>query len=223
MQPINLRSIVAPWGIFYQSTLSSLVVTDHGNQAIKMIRLDASSYSSKVITMTQSYLEKPTGISMTRSGDYVITDTGSRANKIGVYCPTSNYVAKIREFGAHGDNEGEILNANYVTVDHQDRVIVSDWESHHVKVFSTSGQQLLKFSCCASDGKEMSPQGLAIDDSNNILVADQSVGGVTMYSPDGQLIGTVVNTKGSPWGISYLDQQRMLAVTTDKGLEMYKL
>jgi hypothetical protein len=86
------------------------------------------------------------------------------------------------------------------------------------------------------------PQGLAVDAANNILVADQSdcsgdgqrkegeadaVGRVLKFSPDGKFIEVVQSWKasdfGRPWGLAYNDDDRMLAVTTDAGLRMYRL
>lgn len=99
----------------------------------------------------------------------------------------------------------------------------------------------------SSDGgcgrRRMLPQGLAIDAADNILVADQSdccndggqqreadaeaMGRVLKFSPDGQFIELVQSWKasdyGRPWGLAYDDDGRMLAVSTDAGVRVYRL
>ncbi|ESO01060.1 hypothetical protein HELRODRAFT_175087 [Helobdella robusta] len=223
---INTRQVVEPWSIIFQSSGNSIIVTDHASRAIKRIQLDESGKCSRVLTMSQSYLDRPTGISMTRCGDYVVTDSGNRPHRLAVYFQTSNYVERKLEFGNRGKGDSEVGLSNYVVVDHRDRVIVSDIEERHVKVFSAEdGSQILKFSCsCSFDGtKEMEPQGVAVDDANNIFVADQAMRGIAMFSGEGQLINNVVSTKGSPWGLAYLDELRILAAATDKGLEVFEL
>lgn len=211
--------IVQPWGLCYNESTSSILLTDHGNPSLKTIRVG----STREVRVHRCQSDRPSGVAVTRSGDLVLTDTGSRRFKVGVYSLVQGRMSRTREFGCHGDGEGEVLRANYVIVDHNDRVIVSDCESHTVKVFSLAGQQLLKFSSSGSDGREMCPQGVAVDDCNNIFVADQAIGAVVKYSPHGQLIDTVVQTSGTPWGISVSWEENMLAVATDRGLEAYRL
>ena len=224
-QFVNARQVLEPWGMLYQQSNNSLVLTDPTNHSIKMIRLDETRKCSRVFTMYQSNNDRPTGIATTRSGSFVVADSGGRINRLGVYVATSNVLEKRFEFAARGHGDGEVALANYIAVDHQDRVIVSDVEAKQVRIMSLEGHQLLKFSCsCSFDGsKEMEPQGVAVDDSNNILVADQAMKGVGMFSSEGALIGHVASTKGKPWGLAYLDHLRLLAVATSFGLEMFEL
>lgn len=211
--------IVQPWGLCYNDSTSSILLTDHGNPSLKTVRVG----STREVRVHRCQCDLPSGVAVTRSGDLVLTETGSRRFKVGVYSIVQGRMSRTREFGCQGDGEGEVLRANYVIVDHNDRVIVSDAESHTVKVFSLTGQQLLKFCSSSADGREMCPQGVAVDDSNNILVADQASGAVVKYSPHGQLIDTVVQTSGLPWGISVSWEENRLAVATDRGLEVYRL
>ena len=223
---INVRAIVEPWALTYQKSSHTFMVTDHSSRAIKMINLDENGRCSKVSTMYQSYAEKPTGISTTSSGSFVVTDIGLRQHRLAIYTTNSHYLERKMLFGKTGNTDGEVLFSNYVVADGNNRAVVSDIEANNIKVFSLlDGRQLLKFSCsCSFDGgKEMEPQGVAVDDANNILVADQATNSVVMFSSEGQLIGSVACCKGRPWGISYADEMRVLAVATDKGLEVFEL
>jgi len=103
----------------------------------KLINFVLKVNSAKdVSVMKCPNMEQPSGVALLKSGDLVITDTGNRANKkIGVYTTgMTGRLSRLRDFGARGDGEGEVLTANYVTVDHQDRVIISDTDNHVVKV-----------------------------------------------------------------------------------------
>lgn len=80
----------------------------------------------------------------------------------------------------------------------------------------------MKFSSGGSDGESMIPQGLAVDADNNILVADQSVMGVTRFTFSGEQIGNNVTTSDTPWGISFDEMKNCLAVATSHGLEVYQ-
>jgi hypothetical protein len=69
----------------------------------------------------------------------------------------------------------------------------------------------------------MVPQGVAVDDYNNIFVADQTARGVSKFSSDGLPIGNTLKTTGVPWGISYDDSTQRLAVAFDGAIEVYQL
>jgi len=80
-------------------------------------------------------MERASGIALMRSGDLVISETGKRTQKkIGVYSMSSGRLSRTKEFGVRGDGEGEVLTVNYVAVDSQDRIIISDCENHTIKV-----------------------------------------------------------------------------------------
>ena len=86
------------------------------------------------------------------------------------------------------------------------------------------GKQLQQFGPINERGELFQPRGVAIDPQNNIIVADQSYGGVSMFSPDGRFIQHVAQTTGGalPWGISVHDTG-LLAVTSDPSVEMIQV
>jgi DNA-binding beta-propeller fold protein YncE len=128
----------------------------------------------------------------------------------------------------------EESTVEFVAVDGQDRIIVSDSDGGRVLVYSVEGQRLVEFSSCGGpDGRDkMRPQGLAVDGSGNILVADQTCSGgggggrVLKFSPDGLLVDVVCEWNGQserPWGVAYDETERRLAVASDSGLSVYRL
>jgi len=90
-------------------------------------------------------------------------------------------------------------------------------------VFSTTGEELLKFSASSAGDVDMVPQGLAVDERNNIFVADQTARGILKFSSEGLQIGDTLRTAARPWGISYCAERQRLAVASDKGLEVFEI
>ena len=211
--------------MLFSQSKNAFIVTDHCTKSIKMLRLDDSGKCSRVYNICQIPNDTPTGICMTRSGNVVVSDTGTRSAKLALFESKANSLEKLHEFAVKGTGEGHVNQAYYIAVDNNDRVVVSDIQSKEVKILSLEGRQLMKFSCsCSFDGlKEMEPQGVAVDDCNNILVADQAMKSVGMFTCEGVLVGHVATTKGQPWGVAYLDHMRLLAVATSAGLEVFEL
>ena len=233
VQTIQRTCIDEPWGLHYNAASSLVIVTDHGNNTVMYVQIrsnaSGSSTSSLASVSVSSYicryiLDRPSGIAVTRTGNYVITNAGDRSygsGRIGIYAATHSQLNKIRDFGKPGAGDGEVLKASYVAVDHEDRIFVADSDAGRVKVFNTTGQPLFAFSSVFDD---FCPHGLAVDESNNILVADRTSRLVTLHSPDdGAVIQEVIQCRGSPWGIAFDAEQKLLAVATDRGLEMYTL
>ena len=222
--------VARPWALWHSADAGSLTVTDHGSAPIKILK---TSLTTRDLSMWRATVERPTGIAMTRAGSYVITDTGRRTPKIGIYAPRAGRIAKVAEFG--DDDDGDLRSPHFVTVDGRGRIIVADADASQVVVFSEEGRRLMQFS---TDGKTTSasteggsgadrflPFGVTVDELDNILVADQSGGGrVVRFSPEGLLVDTpVVDTEGVPWGLAYNIEEHLLAVGVDGGPCIYRI
>jgi len=138
------------------------------------------------------------------------------------------------------DRCGRIL----VTDSETGNISAYDVEGRLVMTFAHSGRDE-EGASSATSGRvgRMVPQGIAVDSANNILVADQSgccgnedgrlterapgQGRVLKFSAEGRFIEVVrswaASDGGRPWGLAYNDDDKMLAVTTDTGLRVYRM
>ena len=65
--------VIKPWGVAINSQAATIAVTDHGDSAVKFL--------DNELRVTQTWrrlFEKPCGIAVMRTGEYVITDIGER-------------------------------------------------------------------------------------------------------------------------------------------------
>ena len=89
-----------------------------------------------------------------------------------------------------------------VTFNHGGEIIVSG--ANRVSIYSLSGEKLRTFgthdfSCGSSPGEFSSPRGVAVDDLNNILVADRNNNRIQKFTSDGSFLETV-----GTWGVKPL-------------------
>ena len=214
MKSNGTSQLVKPWGLAINTQQCMIAVTDHGDSSIKF--LDTELHISQT---WRRLFEKPCGIAVMRSGEYVITDIGERyLQKISVYLANG---IRIRDFGSKGSEEGQFLQPNYVAVDHHDRIVVSDSQLNCVKVLDRMGKQLFQFKS-NNTNLPMIPMGLAIDAKNNIIVADQGCKAINMYSSDGKFMDKIIDVDTIPWGIGVHDTG-LLGITTDPSLQVVQV
>ena len=72
------------------------------------------------------------------------------------------------------------------------RLVVTEYSSHRVSVFSPSGKKLMTFgSHGSSPGQFKYPRGVTLDTEGSILVADSGNHRIQKFTPKGQFISTV--------------------------------
>ena len=107
-----------------------------------------------------------------------------------------------------------------VTVNQKGEVIVSEFNSNCVTVFSPTGEKLKSFGTSGSDhGQFSGPGGVAIDSEENILVVDSGNHRIQKFTANGQFL-TAVGSKGNgplqfvhPMYIAYNASNNKLYVT----------
>ena len=205
----SAQNIVKPWGCAVNHQLEQIIVTDHGDRAVKVLDKDLT-----LKHVWRSLFDKPCGIAVMRNGDYVITDVEKAAYMISIHTPGG---IRKREFAKKGTGLSDLQRPYYVTADHHDRIIVSDAALNCIKIFDSRGKMLLKFH--AANDPPLQPHGVCIDAQNNIVVADQSNNMISLFSSDGQYIKNIARVDDKPWGIAAHDNGS-LAITTDPSLHM---
>ena len=205
---------VQPWG---------LTVTREGNLAVT----DDRDRSVKILTPTGQVIASwkrqmfgwPRGICENNLGQYIVSDTEHGKHTVSIHLPDGRCVKK---FGSQGSGNSQFHWPRYVTVDHEDRIIVSDGSNHCVKVLDAGGQFIFKFgSMGKQDGQFKHPRGICVDPKNNIIVADQDNNRVSLFSPEGKFIRHLL-ALSKPWGVS-CSALGCLAVTQKPAVSVYRV
>ena len=208
------QNLVQPWGVAITRE-GNLATTDERDRTVKIFSPKGRCLTSWKKTM----FGWPRGIAINRAGQYIVTDTQHGRHTVSIHMSDGQC---IRQFGSQGSGNQQFHWPRYVTVDHHDRIIVSDSSNHCVKVFDPTGQFLLKFgSCGGASGQMRHPRGVCVDPNGNILLADQDNDRITLYSPEGRVIRQVLSLQ-RPWGIS-VSEGGLLAVTHKSALNVFRV
>ena len=207
--PFNM---VKPWGVAVNQVSHTIMVTDQGDSSVKVLDADLG-----VTNVWRRMFQKPSGVGVLRNGEYVVSDPAGTRHKVSIHMKSG---VRIQEFGSHGANEGQLICPNYLAVDQQDRIIISDCENHCVQIFDRNGRHIRKFT--HTGRQAWIPQGVAITPTNHILIADQGQCNVRLYSSDGQYIQQMVEVDSPPWGVA-CHKDGMVAVTTNPSLLIHQI
>eukprot|EP00058_Branchiostoma_floridae_P018626 XP_002604115.1 hypothetical protein BRAFLDRAFT_71597 [Branchiostoma floridae] len=123
-----------------------------------------------------------TGVAVdTRRNHILITkpdDILESHGEVLVYRPDGTLVRTM------GQQQG-MKGPQYITVDGEGNVLVSDWRSKYVYVYNEDGQFLFQFGGYGSgEGQLKDPRGICTDRAGNIIVADQDNSCVEMFDQD---------------------------------------
>jgi DNA-binding beta-propeller fold protein YncE len=118
----------------------------------------------------------------------------------------------IREFGAHGEGDGELIWPTSIALDGEGKVYIADEWLNRISIFDKDGKFLSKWGKAGSgDGELNRPAGLAID-NGTLFLSDSRNHRIQKFTLDGQYLGqfgTFGNGPGQlnlPWGLG-LDQE----------------
>jgi sugar lactone lactonase YvrE len=95
----------------------------------------------------------------------------------------------IREFGAHGEEDGEFVWPTSIALDGQGNVYISDEWLNRISIFDKDGKFLSKWGKAgAGDGELNRPSGLAIS-NGTMLVSDTRNHRIQKFTLDGKYLG----------------------------------
>ena len=118
---------------------------------------------------TISGLRGPTGVAVTDNGLVIVSERGADCITI-----LDNEGKKIRSFGSHGTERGQLNNPEGVALSSKGTVLVADSYNHRIQEFTMDGKCI---SCVGTAGKRPAqfeyPQGIAVNrTTGQVVVAD---------------------------------------------------
>jgi sugar lactone lactonase YvrE len=173
------NKIVDPHGIF--SIGDRVFVVDRDAHEVQ--EYDTDGRSIRVLGRRhrprfQAPFNAPTDVSVASDGDIYVAD-GYGNSTVHWFSSTGEL---RRTWGKPGGGAGEFTTPHAVRVHPDGRVLVADRENDRVQVFSREGEYLTEWR------DVYHPMDLYIDGNGNVYVCDQ-IPRLSMFSPDGKLIG----------------------------------
>ncbi|XP_019636630.1 PREDICTED: tripartite motif-containing protein 3-like [Branchiostoma belcheri] len=152
----------------------------------------------------------PRGVAVdTRRNHILITQTtGDRDNRHGevlVFRPDGTLV------GTGGQQQG-MKGPQYITVDREGNILVSDKDNHRVFVYSfEDGQFLFQFGGRGSgEGRLKHPHGICTDRTGNIIVADWGNDRVEMFDKTGKFLKHITTDMVRPQAVAMATQGQLV-------------
>lgn len=205
---------IRPRGVVTDTVEGNMAAVDTHDKTIKMFDPLGRSLGS----WTKFIFDEPHGIAVTADDKFVITDLGQQTARVNVYDPEG---MKILQFGSCHEGNDYLKSPNFVAVDQHDRILVSDWANHCVKVFDIhSGKLVDRFGKRGQhDGELFYPNGIAVDQQDRIFIADNGNHRICMFSAQGKFLQSILDT---PDGIMFPEALAIgdsgLIVFTESGI-----
>ena len=177
LQPEGDQALIDPWDvtITYQGNLA---VTDRGARCVKVF-----DCSGRFVHGFGPHLKSPWGIAANSRGHLIVTDI--LVKTVFVHDQDGRLLHPIDCKG----HPNLFVCPEYVKVNHNDDVIVSDLSKHCITVFDAQGRFLFRYGARGNRIHEFSvPCGVAVDRTGHILVADYSNQRVHRLTRDGQFV-----------------------------------
>lgn len=120
---------------------------------------------------------RPTPIIINQKGEVVIGDIMN--SRVQIFDSEGKF---LRKFGQRGDGAADFQVLKGVAVDSDDNIYVTDGKANQVKIFNSKGDLLMSFGKAhsvpvtmkESPGGFLLPQGIYIDPTDTIYIADQA-------------------------------------------------
>ncbi|XP_078581816.1 protein meiotic P26-like [Branchiostoma floridae x Branchiostoma japonicum] len=149
----------------------------------------------------------------TRRNHILITQTMQDSSKthgeVLVFRPDGTLVRTV------GQQQG-MKGPQYITVDGEGNILVSDNVNSCVFVYNEDGQFLLKFGGEGSDeGKLYKPRGICTDRAGNIIVADRGNNRVEMFDKTGKFLKHITTDMGEPQAVAMATQGQLIVTDYD--------
>ena len=183
----------------------SVAFTSSGNILVvhdTMVKRRLSVFTERGhhITDIRDHLFHPNSVSVRKDGNLLVCDSWN----VKVLSPDGTKLIQILK-APHCDMRP------CFAVYHQGMFFVSYNSLHCVKTFSDEGQFLYKIGCKGTgDGQLRSPQGLAIDKLNNLVVCDSHNKRLQVFSLEGKFLNSVTEEVSEPESVTVVKSGDLL-------------
>lgn len=179
--PTGDRRLVDPWDVVVLDGGSGdFAVTDRGAREVKIFRR-----SGEFVSSFGPHLGNPWGIATNSLGNILVTDIVHR--KVFVHDSSGRLVSSI----PHGSGADDCLRCpEYVSVNVNDDVIVSDFEQHCVVIFDKFGRFVARYGGERGEtgvGRLKVPCGVCVSPEGDIFVADYNNRRIVRLTMNGRL------------------------------------
>lgn len=188
---------------------SKIYVTDQQDNCIKEFDVYSGRCVASIPIVNYSH---PYGLAVLDNDQFVVTHCD---DFLTIHDRTGATVRTIRSDG----------NLCYVCCDKRNRILTTDTSSNCVRIFDTTGKEIQRFSLDMPNDTTLGyPQGICVDRTGRIYVADSLHSRVCQFTADGVYLNTVLSEKDNihwPRGLA-IDGDK-LAVTSQSGVSVYDI
>eukprot|EP00058_Branchiostoma_floridae_P013565 XP_002599053.1 hypothetical protein BRAFLDRAFT_81712 [Branchiostoma floridae] len=160
----------------------------------------------------------------TRTNNIFVTETTgekhNRKGKVRVFQPDGTELGTVPEQGVQQFLRAlvTLTNPEYVVVNGNGDLLVSDWGTARVFVFNPqNGRFLFRGQCVgpeSGDGQLKDPRGICTDGAGNIIVADQGDNRVKKFNNAGNYLGHIPVNVGEPLTVAMAPQGQLVVTDT---------
>ena len=161
----------------------------------------------------------PTDVSRDSNGFYYFSEYGMDAERVHVFDPERRFA---RQWGRHGEAEGEFGRAMALVIGGDDIVYVCDTTNHRIQCFDPSGRFLRVIGePGTSRGQMKYPYDIALAPDGTIFACEYGNHRISRFSDDGRFIacfgtpGRRLGEFNGPRGIAILAEEWIFIADTD--------
>ncbi|XP_019618127.1 PREDICTED: tripartite motif-containing protein 3-like [Branchiostoma belcheri] len=160
----------------------------------------------------------------TRRNHILITQTtmdrDSGHDEVQVFRPDGTLVRTVgrasKNISQWGHQEMSFRYQQYIAVNGEENILLTDPTNHFVYVYKEDGQFLFQFGGEGSgEGQLKHPRGICTDRAGNIIVADQGNKRVEMFDKAGRFLKHITTDMEGPQAVAMATQEQL--VVTDHG------
>ncbi|KAI8493585.1 hypothetical protein Bbelb_285060 [Branchiostoma belcheri] len=209
-----------------------IFVADWENERIQVFTLQAMFVRQFPTVVSVEEGMEPHDVALDREGNLWVVGGTDSAEFAVLYNKQGCVLRKIdlRKTGPDGTlvrtvgQQQGMKWTQYITVDGEGNILVSDCENDCVYVYNEDGQFLFKFGGLGSgEGRLKYPLGICTDRAGNIIVADGGNKRVEMFDKTGRFLKHITTGVSRPWAVAMATQGQLVVTNTvDNSVTIFK-